>query len=225
MKYKADFELDHPDFFYPFGITVFCGKQGSGKSMSAIHYMQDLARRFPKCIFVSNTPYADDFSWLDPKRFHQYFGDKSFTTYKNGEYGIVFFLDEIHLEFNSLESKKMSLQMFVQISQQRKQRIHIVGTAQVFTRLSKAFREQCDQIILCNNVLGLDILNINSVCDGDSIKDRPDGTMSVTVRKKYYLIHGPALYGAYNSFNVVDRIGRPDESEVKGVILDGENGD
>ena len=33
MKYNIDFKLDHPDYFDPSGLLVFCGSQGSGKTL------------------------------------------------------------------------------------------------------------------------------------------------------------------------------------------------
>ena len=50
--------------------------------------------------------------------------------------GVIFLIDEMHLEFNSLESKQLDSSIFYTVSQQRKQRKHIVGTSQVFERLS-----------------------------------------------------------------------------------------
>ena len=63
----------------------------------------------------------------------------------NAEYGVLFFIDEFHLELNSLESKNIDIDIITEISQQRKQRKHIVGTSQVFMRLAKPLREQIKQ--------------------------------------------------------------------------------
>ena len=40
----------------------------------------------------------------------------------NRDLGVVFFIDELHLELNSLESKNIDIDVMVEISQQRKQR-------------------------------------------------------------------------------------------------------
>ena len=55
---------------------------------------------------------------------------------------MLYFIDELHLELNSLESKNIDIDVMVEISQQRKQRKHIVGTSQVYMRLAKPIREQ-----------------------------------------------------------------------------------
>lgn len=200
--YKSRFAVEHPDYFYPNGITVFCGSQGSGKTLSATYYLQCLAQRFPRCVFVSNV----ELEWLEPERFHRYSGMHSLGQVTNGEHGVVYFLDEMHLEFNSLESKGMPVSLFQTISQQRKQRFHIVGTAQVFQRLAKPFREQIDQVVICNNLFGLDVININKICDGATIKETPDGKLTIHCKRTYFIVHGPSLYGNYDSFEVVQRL-------------------
>ncbi|MFQ9701887.1 MAG: hypothetical protein ACLR0U_04940 [Enterocloster clostridioformis] len=45
-------------------------------------------------------------------------------------------IDEIHLEFNSLESKNIDIEVMIEVSQQRKQRKHIIGTSQVYEWLA-----------------------------------------------------------------------------------------
>ena len=67
--------------------------------------------------------------------------------YKNGEKGVIYFIDEIQLYFNSLQSKNINMDVMTQISQQRKQRIHIIATSQVFGRMAKPLREQFSSVI------------------------------------------------------------------------------
>lgn len=202
LEYKRLFKIEHPNFFYPNGITVFCGGQGSGKTMSANRYIKQLLEEFPHCIVCSNVP----LEYVPSDRFFPYEGMQTFGKVINGEEGVIYFLDEMHLEYNSLESKGMPVGLFEVISQQRKQRIHIVGTAQVFTRLAKPFREQIDQIVICNNIFGLDMINYNQVCKGETLREMKDGTLSARVVNKYFLLHGPTLYNQYDSFEVVHRM-------------------
>ena len=39
VKYKRDFRKKNPTYFEPDGILVFCGPQGSGKTLSAVRYV------------------------------------------------------------------------------------------------------------------------------------------------------------------------------------------
>ena len=99
---------------------------------------------YPKARLVSN---VDVIGYED--RTVPFDGVSRFKTEKNGEYGIIFLIDEIQLLFNSLESKGMDVNLFETICQQRKQRVHIVGTTQVFGRLAKGFREQFKFVVEC----------------------------------------------------------------------------
>lgn len=200
--YKQQWAIEHPDYFYPDGCTVFCGAQGSGKTMSAMKYIHDLMEKYPKCIICSNVP----IDWVPENKFFTYTGFESFEIISNGEQGVIYFLDEMHLEFNSLESKGMPPMMFKQISQQRKQRKHIVGTAQVFMRLAKPFREQMDTVVVCKNLFN--IININAIASGDSVREMPDGKLSMMMKKRYALLHGPTLYGNYDTKHIVSRLGK-----------------
>ena len=42
FKFKRQFKKDHPEWFYPDGILVFSGAQGSGKTLSAVKYIINL---------------------------------------------------------------------------------------------------------------------------------------------------------------------------------------
>jgi hypothetical protein len=67
----------------------------------------------------------------------------------NYENGVIYFIDEIQLYFNSLESKNINMEVMTEISQQRKQRKHIVATSQVFGRMAKPLREQFSTVVKC----------------------------------------------------------------------------
>ena len=54
LKYKIDFRRANPDYFDPEGLLVFCGPQGSGKTLSAVQYVKKILEVYPKAILVSN---------------------------------------------------------------------------------------------------------------------------------------------------------------------------
>lgn len=54
-KYKMKFKKENPDYFYPEGLLVFCGSQGSGKTLSAVQYVKKLCIEYPRAILVTNT--------------------------------------------------------------------------------------------------------------------------------------------------------------------------
>lgn len=77
------------------------------------------------------------------------FNGDDLAKYSNGEFGVIYLIDEIQLYFNSLKSKNINPEVMVQISQQRKQRKHIVATSQVFGRMAKPLREQFSSVLVC----------------------------------------------------------------------------
>ena len=46
LDYKIRFAAENPDYFYPAGIWLFCGPQGSGKSLSAVQCLKKLAAEY-----------------------------------------------------------------------------------------------------------------------------------------------------------------------------------
>lgn len=84
----------------------------------------------------------------------EYHGLDDLKNVENGYAGVIFFIDEIHLELNSLESKNIDVDIMTEISQQRKQRKHIVGTSQVYGRMAKPLREQIKDIVVCKCFFG-----------------------------------------------------------------------
>ena len=55
IKYKRRFRKENPEYFYPEGLLVFCGSQGSGKTLSAVQYIKKLCAEYPRAILVTNT--------------------------------------------------------------------------------------------------------------------------------------------------------------------------
>ena len=194
IKFKSEFKKAHSDYFYPEGLLVFCGVQGSGKTLSAVNYISQLSYEFPKCIICTNT----DLMNINPEcTVVPYEGIESLTDIENGEYGVLYFIDEIQLEFNSLESKKIGPEVFVEIAQQRKQRKHIVGTSQVYGRLAKPFREQIRWVVACKNFFGL--IQFNVLIDGTTATEK-DGVLQYESSKPYIWFHSPSLYSGYDTY-------------------------
>lgn len=194
IKYDIDFRKAHPDYFEPEGIMIFCGSQGSGKTLSAVQYIKKICFEYPKAILVSNV----DITGLPGEtRVIEYDGLDSLKNVENGYSGVIYFIDEIHLELNSLESKNIDMDTIVELSQQRKQRKHIVGTSQVYMRMAKPLREQVKNIVLCKNYFKY--FQWNVLIDGfNSYED--NGKLKADVIKKYLWFHTPALYGSYDTY-------------------------
>lgn len=199
LCFKRKFKKEHSDFFEPEGILVFCGWQGSGKTISAVNYISQLSYWYPKAIICTNT----ELKSINPEsKVIEYNGMESLTDINNGEYGVIYFIDEIQLEYNSLESKNIPIEVFVEIAQQRKQRKHIVGTSQVYERLAKPFREQIRWIVSCKNYFGC--IQFNKLIDGQTAHEK-DGNLFYESSRPYIWFHTTNLYTGYDTFAKMKR--------------------
>ena len=199
IKYKKDFYKANPFYFRPDGLIVFCGAQGTGKTLSAVQYVRKISWLYPKMKLVTNVKVKG----LNPcVEVIEYTGIDSLTNIENGYFGVIYLIDEIHLEFNSLESKNIPIEVFVEISQQRKQRKHIVGTSQQFLRLAKPLREQVKNLVICNNFFNC--IQYNKLVDGATIMEK-DGHVKMNVKKKSLWYHTPDLYKSYDTYAKMKR--------------------
>lgn len=198
---RLRFKRRNPDAFPVSGMTCFCGVQGSGKTLSAVLYVHKLMTMYPRLRVVSNIGLN-----FYPDRIIPYEGVEQLKSYRNGIYGVVFLLDEIQLEFNSLESKNVPLQIFEVVCQQRKQRVHIVGTSQVFGRLAKPFREQFRTVVLCKNISGL--LFLQSQFRVDNVAEDDDVSVKLCPDLTTFYFPCPSDFDMYDTYDVVRRLGR-----------------
>lgn len=199
LRYKAAFRKANPDYFDPCGLMIFCGPQGSGKTLSAVKYCQEVLQRYPKCKFVTNVQISGLPANIEVV---QYNGLDSLFNVSNDMKGVLFLIDEIHLEFNSLESRNISIEEMIEFSQQRKQRKHIVGTSQVYMRLAKPLREQIKDVVICKNYGG--VLQHNTLIDGENSREE-GGKFHGAVRKNFWWFHSPELYACYDTYAKMQR--------------------
>lgn len=204
FKFKYEFNKANPEYFRPDGILCFCGAQGQGKTLSAVQYILKLAEEYPRMKLVTNVIINNY-----PKKEHLYMyytlGELNhlLKTVKNDMYGVVYLIDEMHLLFNSLESKNIDISIFTEIAQQRKQRKHIVGTSQVFQRLAKPFREQFKYAVLCRCYGG--VFQYNTLISGENSVEDANGKLICEPLKRYFWFHNTDLYNAYDTFAKIER--------------------
>lgn len=204
--WKRKYFADNPSFFKPEGVTVFVGRQGSGKTYSLCEYLYRILKAYPLCKVYSNMRLFGLFNEFSDRIF-PYTGLDCLREPSNSIYGVVYVIDEMHLEFNSLESKNTPMSLFTEISQQRKQRKHIIGTAQVYDRLSKPFREQCSEVVFCNNIFG--VVQHNLIMDGFTLSTiEGDANKHYgTPLRQYWLMHDQRFYESYDTYEKVIRNG------------------
>jgi type II secretory pathway predicted ATPase ExeA len=196
------------EFFWATGTQIYVGEQGSGKTISAVRHLYRIQNKHPKALIVSNLTlnhmkpireFTDEFlakcnveGGFNTKKYYIQFSDvdelaQVLTTCNNGIYGVVYLIDEIHTYFNALDSKNIPMFVFTEISQQRKQRKLIIGTSQLFLRMAKPLREQCQNIIVCKTRAG--VFTKQVAYDGMTLDQDREGHLVGTIRKKGYFFH------------------------------------
>lgn len=185
-----------PDFFQEQGCIIFTGRQGRGKTVSIFQKVMELQYKYPKCKVISNTPYK----FQDEALNHW----KQLINYKNGQQGVVVVMDELQNWFSSNQSRNFPPEMLSVITQNRKNRRLILGTAQSFHLLAKAIRSQATEVRSCvtlAKVLTIVVRRepeLNS--EGDVIK--------MKYRGMYFFVHTKELRESYNTWATVENLSK-----------------
>lgn len=129
----------------PFGFAMFVGKQGSGKTYSAVQYALDICNKHG-ALLVSNTPLnvPANINYIHIKDISQLYYLPSAPCY-------VYLLDEIQTLFDIHNFDQSFYTVFCQL---RKRNIKIISTCQVFARCALPLREQVQELYGCHTYLG-----------------------------------------------------------------------
>lgn len=201
IRHNILFARNNPDYFYPAGIWVFCGPQGSGKTLSAVQCLKKMCQEYPKAIVCTNLDVKGIENVTIP--FTDY---EQLKTLDNGIEGIIFFLDELHILWNSLESKDIPISEMACFCQMRKNRRVIIGTSQVYSRIAKPIREQLQYAIDCKNFFGL--LQVNKILDPSECIEKNGNIEAKLVGTKFWF-HHPDLYSSYDTLFKIEKAKRP----------------
>lgn len=90
----------------------------------------------------------------------------------------------------------------IEVSQQRKQRKHIIGTSQVYTRMAKPFREQIKNVVICKKFLGC--IQFNRLVNGETSRE-VNGELKFETTKLLVWFHSPKLYNSYDTYAKMKR--------------------
>lgn len=182
---------------------MFCGRQGGGKTMGIIYTLEKMRKRYPNAKIYTNIDYVNQdgalISW------HDLLCDD----FRNGTDGVIFVIDEIQNEFSSLAWKDFPETLLSEITQQRKQRICILASSQVFTRVVKALREQCYQVIECKTFFGRwTRLKAYDADDYNNVIDSKDPKAKFKLPKLYKesFIQSDYLRSLYDTYAKVRRL-------------------
>lgn len=185
--------------FKPYGLTCFVGRQGGGKTISMVEYLDRMTELYPDAIVVTNFNYI--------KQDMPFTSWRQFTEVRNGLDGVIFAIDELQNEYNSNNWKDFPEDLLSVVTMQRKQRIKIVATSQVFTRVVKQLREQCYEVVECKTFFGrwtkqkcYDADDYNYIID----KPTPERKFKTRKKWKYSFVQNNKVRNLFDSYAVVE---------------------
>lgn len=179
-----------PDYFRECGIHMFCGEQGSGKTIAMVHDALRIQKEYPLCKTITNFGLTSETDSLDD--WHM------LIDYTNGKQGVLCCIDEIQNWFMSGKNQ-LPEGMLEVVTQNRKHRRKILASCQVFIRCSKAIREQCTLVYEPHTFFGCYtvVLVYKPVfdCEGNVIKRK--------WRNIYSFVHTEELRNAYDTYKAI----------------------
>ena len=183
-----------PDFFPHQGCIIFTGRQGRGKTVSMVHQALALKRAYRKAKLIDNINIKGQDA--DLKHWRQ------LIDYKNGMKGVIVCIDETQNWFSSNQSKDFPPEMLSVITQNRKNRRIIFGTAQSFHLLAKAIRSQATEVRSCNTFFGC----MTFVVRREPFLDSEGNVIKMKWRGMYMFVHNKELREAYDTWHVVESL-------------------
>lgn len=193
--------IKHGKSFEEYGMTLMVGDQGSGKSMALTEYLERIRKDYPKALIVTNYGYMHQ---------HREFNDwNDFFDIRNGADGVVFALDEIQNEFNSNAWKNFPEELLSEITQQRKQKVKIVATAQVWNDVAVQLRRQTLYVTECTT-LGKrwTFTRTYRRRDYERAQNFAEGTSKVTKVESRSFIQNEYLRSLYDTEKKIERLSR-----------------
>ncbi len=193
-KYVEDLFKKDPNNLDLYGVHIWCGEQGSGKSVGVVEWLLYLKKRYPHLKIRSNI----DLTFQDGKITSW----KDLILCNNGEKGQIEFLDEIQNWFSSNESKNFPVEMLQEITQQRKQRKIVAGTVQAFQRTAKPIREQTTFLYYPFTVGGC----LTFVRVYKPKLDEEGRVSKMSLRRIYWFTHTDEIRNSYDTYHKVERL-------------------
>ena len=194
-RYVLDIFERPAGYFGACGIHMFCGEQGSGKTMAMVEYILRLQKEYPESRTITNFGLTTQSCSLDKW--------EMLLTYNNGKKGVIVGIDEIQNWFMA-GTNKLPEGMLEIVTQNRKNRRILFCTAQVFTRVNKAIREQVTLVYEPHTFLGCFTIVM-------MIKPSFDSEGNVIKRKyrgMYAFVHTDELRNAYDTYMCIHMLAK-----------------
>ena len=181
---------------FPTGSRVYKGFQGSGKTLSMVDYAFRVRQAYPKCKLFSNI------KLFGIKYYHFTNADELVLALnvRNGQDGCIVLIDEAHLFFN--KKNGISLDVLTAISQQRKDRVRLIFSSQIWEELDISLRKQVKEIVNCNCVLGK--WQINTISNGETLRyNKLESQYEAKKIRTEIFKHTDEMYRRYDTFQKI----------------------
>lgn len=190
----------NPEAFPYHGMIIFEGRQGRGKSVAMIHCSTEMLDDYDQAKCIANLKYYDQ-TGEEHRRLKHW---RELLNYTNGELGVLAIIDETQNWFNSKDSKNFPPEMVSVVTQNRKNRRVILGTAQSFYMLAKDIRTQCTEVRSCRTFFNCLTVYIRKEPIVDSAGE--------IIKFKYlgwdWFVHTPELRDSYDTYEVIERFSK-----------------
>lgn len=193
-QFVSDIYARDPEFFRYQGCIIFTGRQGYGKTIAMAEQALRWRKEYPKAKCITNFALEGEDAVLDHWRL--------LVGYKNGIQGVIACIDEMQNWFSSNQSKNFPPEMLEVITQNRKNRRVIMGTAQSFNRLGKPIREQATEVRRCNTFFGC-LTVVHRVIP---VLDSNGDVTEWKHRGWYYFVHNKELRDSYDTWKVIESL-------------------
>lgn len=203
-----------PSVFPAQGMIIFVGRQGMGKTIAMTEYIRRMQKTYPKIKVTTN------YGFKTEDRFLNHW--KRLIDFNNGKSGVIAGLDELQNWFSSNASRNFPPDMLQVITQNRKNRRVIVGTAQNFYLLSKPLRTQTTEVRECMTFLKC----LTLVRRREPILDTTGDVRKYKSRGWYFFVHTDEIRNSYDTYKVINNLKNSgfyrtslDESEPAPVVV------
>lgn len=186
--------------FKEYGLTLYCGMQGYGKTISMVEKLEEIRHEYPDVLICTNFGYEHEDIALS---------DWTQILELRHEAGIIFAIDEIQNEFDVYDVRNFSTRILRTVTQQRKQKIKIYGTSQHFNRVSKPLREQTFEVVDCYTIMGRwTFQKCFDAAEYSAVIDNPERKSKLSRKWRKNFVQSDQLRQAYDSYKVIDEMAR-----------------
>lgn len=171
--------------FNEYGIDMFIGMFGHGKTLSMTHYVRKLYQRYGDSICIISNYKLFGIPYVPLQNFNQLLrlGEEH-----QGYQGYVVLIDEIEAVLSNRNYADFPLALLSPLCQQRKLKIKIFCSAQRFFMVDKIFRSITTRVVDCNKFWRLQSMRFYDAWDYENAMNtqllKPYGALWWFVRNK-----------------------------------------